>query len=200
MQNFVLFSWKCKIHMCYKVKKVIVHATTGGQSALALRLLLAIFSSKISSGANRSFGDEVVGTCTYPILPQKHTIWNHYCTVLFHLQFRAARKVSEEIGAQIVLGDRPIEITVCSWSVISMDNCFELLWWTSLWILFCFSARKSLEFSQLEWKIEIGYITFSWYILIIIWTSWKWYEGCLYPSSLVYLLCSSIVSLIPLCF
>lgn len=29
------------------------------------------------------------------------------------LQFRAARKASEEIGAQIVLGDRPIEITVC---------------------------------------------------------------------------------------
>lgn len=35
-------------------------ATTGGQSALALRLLLAVFSSKISSDANRSFGDEVV--------------------------------------------------------------------------------------------------------------------------------------------
>ncbi|XP_048138952.1 uncharacterized protein LOC115742224 isoform X2 [Rhodamnia argentea] len=56
----------------------------GGQTALALRLLLAIFSSKISSDVNRPFGDE----------------------------FRAARKVSEEIGAQIVLGDRPIEITV----------------------------------------------------------------------------------------
>ncbi|KAJ0968368.1 hypothetical protein J5N97_025285 [Dioscorea zingiberensis] len=56
----------------------------GGQSALALRLLLAVFSSKISSGANRPFGDE----------------------------FRAARKASEEVGAQIVLGDRPIEITV----------------------------------------------------------------------------------------
>ncbi|KAJ0968319.1 hypothetical protein J5N97_025236 [Dioscorea zingiberensis] len=56
----------------------------GGQSALALRLLLAVFSSKISSGANRPFGDE----------------------------FRAARKASEEVGAQIVLGDRPIEITL----------------------------------------------------------------------------------------
>ena len=30
------------------------------------------------------------------------------------LQFRAARKASEEVGAQIVLGDRPIEITVCT--------------------------------------------------------------------------------------
>lgn len=29
------------------------------------------------------------------------------------MQFRAARKASEEVGAQIVLGDRPIEITVC---------------------------------------------------------------------------------------
>ncbi|KAB2064779.1 hypothetical protein ES319_A09G044800v1 [Gossypium barbadense] len=55
----------------------------GGQTALALRLLLALFSSKLSSDLNRPFGDE----------------------------FRAARKASEEVGAQIVLGDRPIEIT-----------------------------------------------------------------------------------------
>lgn len=32
----------------------------GGQTALALRLLLAVFSSKISSDINRPFGDEVV--------------------------------------------------------------------------------------------------------------------------------------------
>ncbi|KAJ4956596.1 hypothetical protein NE237_013379 [Protea cynaroides] len=56
----------------------------GGQTALALRLLLAVLSSKVSSDANRPFGDE----------------------------FRAARKASEEVGAQIVLGDRPIEITL----------------------------------------------------------------------------------------
>ncbi|KAK7280001.1 hypothetical protein RJT34_25063 [Clitoria ternatea] len=56
----------------------------GGQTALALRLLLATFSSKISADINRPFGDE----------------------------FRAARKASEEVGAQIVLGDRPIEITL----------------------------------------------------------------------------------------
>ncbi|CAM0911750.1 unnamed protein product [Alopecurus aequalis] len=56
----------------------------GGQSALALRLLLAVLSSRISSGANRPFGEE----------------------------FRAARRVSEDIGAQLVLGDRPIEITL----------------------------------------------------------------------------------------
>lgn len=56
----------------------------GGQSALALRLLLAVFSSKISSDVGRPFGEE----------------------------FRAARTASEEIGAQLVLGDRPIEITL----------------------------------------------------------------------------------------
>lgn len=33
------------------------------------------------------------------------------------MQFRAARKVSEEVGAQIVLGDRPVEITVCTYSI-----------------------------------------------------------------------------------
>lgn len=33
---------------------------TGGQTALALRLLLALFSSKISSDINRPFGDEVL--------------------------------------------------------------------------------------------------------------------------------------------
>ncbi|RCV32076.1 hypothetical protein SETIT_6G228900v2 [Setaria italica] len=32
----------------------------GGQSALDLRLLLAVFSSKISSGVNRPFGEEVI--------------------------------------------------------------------------------------------------------------------------------------------
>ncbi|CAL9243189.1 unnamed protein product [Arabidopsis halleri] len=56
----------------------------GGQTALALRLLLAVFSSKLSSVADRPFSDE----------------------------FRAARKASEEVGAQLVLGDRPIEITL----------------------------------------------------------------------------------------
>ncbi|KMZ71504.1 TraB family protein [Zostera marina] len=67
----------------------------GGQSALALRLLLAAFSSKISSGSNRPFGDE----------------------------FRAARKVSEIIGAQIVLGDRPIEITLeRSWNSLNWND------------------------------------------------------------------------------
>ncbi|XP_027161439.1 traB domain-containing protein isoform X2 [Coffea eugenioides] len=67
----------------------------GGQTALALRLLLAAFSSKLSSEINRPFGDE----------------------------FRAARKAAEEIGAQMVLGDRPIEITESS---AREENCFQL--------------------------------------------------------------------------
>ncbi|XP_019442157.1 PREDICTED: traB domain-containing protein [Lupinus angustifolius] len=66
----------------------------GGQTALALRLLLAAFSSKISSDINRPFGDE----------------------------FRAARKASEEVGSQIVLGDRPIEIT--------LQRAWKALKWT----------------------------------------------------------------------
>ncbi|KAG2580471.1 traB domain-containing protein-like isoform X1 [Panicum virgatum] len=72
----------------------------GGQSALALRLLLAVFSSKISSGANRPFGEE----------------------------FRAARKVSEDIGAQLVLGDRPIEITLeRAWKSLTWDQKTKLV-------------------------------------------------------------------------
>jgi pheromone shutdown protein TraB len=59
---------------------------TGGRSALALRLLLGAMSKRISSSAGVATGEE----------------------------FRAARKAAEEIGAQIVLGDRPIEITVSS--------------------------------------------------------------------------------------
>jgi pheromone shutdown protein TraB len=40
----------------------------------------------------------------------------------FGFQFRAAHKAAEEIGAQIVLGDRPIEITVSSqtWNLESL--------------------------------------------------------------------------------
>ncbi|KAK0594838.1 hypothetical protein LWI29_001125 [Acer saccharum] len=73
----------------------------GGQTALALRLLLAFFSSKISSDVNRPFGDE---------------------------QFRAARKASEEVGAQIVLGDRPIEITLeRAWNSLKWDEKFSLV-------------------------------------------------------------------------
>ncbi|XP_022140936.1 traB domain-containing protein isoform X2 [Momordica charantia] len=72
----------------------------GGQTALALRLLLAVFSSKISSDVNRPFGDE----------------------------FRAARKASEEVSAQIVLGDRPIEITLeRAWNALTCTEKLSLV-------------------------------------------------------------------------
>ncbi|KAJ4777089.1 TraB family protein [Rhynchospora pubera] len=72
----------------------------GGQSALALRLLLAVFSSKITSGSNRTFGDE----------------------------FRAARKAAEEVGSQLVLGDRPIEITLeRAWNSLNWNEKLRLL-------------------------------------------------------------------------
>ncbi|CAN8253353.1 unnamed protein product [Cochlearia groenlandica] len=72
----------------------------GGQTALALRLLLAVFSSKLSSAADRPFGDE----------------------------FRAARIASEEVGAQLVLGDRPIEITLQrAWSSLKWREKLNLV-------------------------------------------------------------------------
>ncbi|GAB4826400.1 hypothetical protein Ancab_009265 [Ancistrocladus abbreviatus] len=72
----------------------------GGQTALAFRLLLALFSSKVSSDVSRPFGDE----------------------------FRAARRVSEEVGAQIVLGDRPIEITLeRAWNALKLTEKLNLV-------------------------------------------------------------------------
>lgn len=49
--------------------------------------------------------------------------WNVYLKLWYFFlnsQFRAARKVSEEVGAQIVLGDRPIEITVWTFWLLSL--------------------------------------------------------------------------------
>lgn len=72
----------------------------GGQTALALRVLLAVMSSRIASGVNHPFGDE----------------------------FRAARKAAEEVGAQIVLGDRPIEITLeRAWNSLSWTEKLNLV-------------------------------------------------------------------------
>ncbi|MCO5547283.1 hypothetical protein L7F22_000730 [Adiantum nelumboides] len=56
----------------------------GGQPAMILRFLLALASKKLSSVAGVASGEE----------------------------FRAAYKAAAEVDAQIVLGDRPIEITV----------------------------------------------------------------------------------------
>ncbi|XP_011628414.1 uncharacterized protein LOC18447763 isoform X1 [Amborella trichopoda] len=72
----------------------------GGQSTLAFRLLLAAFSTKISSDIGRPLGNE----------------------------FRAARKASEEVGAQIVLGDRPIEITLGrAWGALNWREKLRLV-------------------------------------------------------------------------
>ncbi|CAN4085257.1 unnamed protein product [Withania somnifera] len=79
---------------------VDVERVIRGQTALVLRVLLALFSSKMSSSANRPFGDE----------------------------FRAARKAAEDIGAQIVLGDRPIEITLeRAWSSLKWKEKMSLI-------------------------------------------------------------------------
>lgn len=109
----------------------------GGQTALALRLLLATFSSKISSNINRPFGDE----------------------------FRAARKASEEISAQVVLGDRPIEITVCS-SIflifpINRSICRDLCY------MFLISAPKGVELAKMERKTKPHYHNSPWNNIIL---------------------------------
>ena len=124
---------------------------TGGQTALALRLLLAAFSSKLSSEINRPFGDEVLSLLIKSINKCVLKIYQviNFCFssssffILFvspydenldgwlDLQFRAARKAAEEIGAQMVIGDRPIEITVCTLAhflrttTISLWNCYS---------------------------------------------------------------------------
>ncbi|XWS50593.1 hypothetical protein CRYUN_Cryun12cG0100100 [Craigia yunnanensis] len=96
---------------------------TWGKTALALRLLLALFSSKKSSDVNRPLGDEI----------------------------RAARNASKEVVAQIVLGDRPIEVTSRS----SYDYRNEQKWLividydanrTTKMIPFCF--YEGLSFSN----------------------------------------------------
>ncbi|BBM97578.1 hypothetical protein MPTK1_1g06740 [Marchantia polymorpha subsp. ruderalis] len=71
----------------------------GGRSALALRLLLGGLSEKLSKSAGVSTGEE----------------------------FRAARRAAEEIGAQLVLGDRPIEVTLKrAWEALQWDERFRL--------------------------------------------------------------------------
>ncbi|KAL7003281.1 hypothetical protein U1Q18_004455 [Sarracenia purpurea var. burkii] len=96
----------------------------GGQTALALRLLLAVFSSKISSDVNRPFGDE----------------------------FRAARKASEEVGAQVVLGDRPIEITLeRAWNSLKWDEKLSLVLYVFRGITSSADiSRKNLEVSSTD--------------------------------------------------
>jgi hypothetical protein len=89
-------------------------------------LLLAVFSSKISSGANRTFGEEVLACYRHHDLYILLT-WSAIIQQLNICIFLAARSVSEDIGAQLVLGDRPIEIIVCGYLIICTLTltCFE---------------------------------------------------------------------------
>lgn len=71
----------------------------GGQSAMALRLILGLVSEKLSSVAGVPSGEE----------------------------FRAARRAAEEVGSQLVLGDRPIEITLRrAWEALEWLDRFKL--------------------------------------------------------------------------
>ncbi|KAL3701329.1 hypothetical protein R1sor_019351 [Riccia sorocarpa] len=71
----------------------------GGRSALALRLLLGRVSEKLSKSAGVATG----------------------------VEFRAARRAAEETGAQLVLGDRPIEVTLKrAWEALKWDEKLRL--------------------------------------------------------------------------
>ncbi|KZV41048.1 traB domain-containing protein [Dorcoceras hygrometricum] len=100
----------------------------GGQTALALRLLFAAFSTKVSSDINRPFGDE----------------------------FRAARKVAEEIGAQLVLGDRPIEITLeRAWSSLKWKEKLNLVYSVILGITSSEVSKMTVKSSTSDGSLQL---------------------------------------------
>eukprot|EP00899_Mesostigma_viride_P004234 jgi/Mesvir1/13811/Mv15965-RA.1 len=73
----------------------------GGRSALALRLLLAGMSANASSATGVAVGEE----------------------------FAAAREAADAVGAQLVLGDRPIEITLKrAWAAMGTTEQLRFLW------------------------------------------------------------------------
>ncbi|GFR52058.1 hypothetical protein Agub_g14580 [Astrephomene gubernaculifera] len=76
----------------------------GGQSALLLRVLLALLANRTAGALGVPGGGE----------------------------FAAAHAAAEEVGAQVVLGDRPVEITLSrAWEALSLRRraalCWELL-------------------------------------------------------------------------
>ncbi|KAF5954323.1 hypothetical protein HYC85_007179 [Camellia sinensis] len=80
--------------------------SSGSGFFVALRLLSA-FSSKLSSDVNRPFGDEKCFT---------------YYAVL------CCSKASEEVGAQLLLGHRPIEITLeRAWNSLKWNEKLSLV-------------------------------------------------------------------------
>ena len=72
----------------------------GGRSALILRLLLGTLSERLSSTLGIRTG----------------------------IEFRAARKAADEINAQIVLGDRPIEVTLRrAWDALTWNDRMKII-------------------------------------------------------------------------
>lgn len=72
----------------------------GGRSALALRIVLSSVASKISENLGVESG----------------------------VEFKAARRAAEKVGAQIVLGDRPIEVTLRrAWKSLSLSSKVSLV-------------------------------------------------------------------------
>ena len=80
---------------------VLRSVSLGGTSALVLRYLLSRIYDRMSSVSQAQVGGE----------------------------FEAARVAAEEVGAQIVLGDRPIEITLKrAWDGLGWKSKVQLLW------------------------------------------------------------------------
>lgn len=96
------------------------------------------------------------------------------------MQFRAARKASEEVSAQIVLGDRPIEITVrrdnfllCQVQMTSRIWAIQNSIWMStilqtykssqsLQYDFIHAARKGMERADMDREVELSKLSCSW--------------------------------------
>lgn len=139
----------------------------GGQSALALRLLLAVFSSKISAAANHPFGDEV-----------KHI----YLNLLLCKQELPHSFTYDNTCSFVLLGEllRRLGLKL-SWEIVQLKSLYVLyftpsytffMYWKGQYVaynhIFCLlSAPKGVELTQMEREVEITYLTFSWYKLFI---------------------------------
>ena len=77
-----------------------------------------LFKNLFRCHVNRPFADEVINFNIIlgwmNLMEMCFFIVSHLRNSFPNMQFRVARKASKKVGAQIVLGDRPIEITVCS--------------------------------------------------------------------------------------
>lgn len=86
----------------------------GGQSGLILRLLLGRLTATITSSSSSSSQDQSSSSPQPP--------------VLLGSEFAAAYQAAEDIDAQIVLGDRPIEITLRkAWEALNIGRKYTLI-------------------------------------------------------------------------